>query len=219
MVPSPSRRTLLRTTGLALTAGLAGCELRHRSDDASGDGSGDGAAGDGPDDDGSSGNSDGSTGDGTSGDGGQSTVEPGSSYDIVVENRISGDDLEPVEDLASDTPATLTVDVDANYSDRDDEVLFEETFDLAPEQTRTFEDAFETDPEGPEYVVGAELEPFREADTGPTSKMSLTAAHRFNPAGFQAPKSATFYVLVMDGEEGEEFGPWILVRDRHPDQE
>jgi hypothetical protein len=214
MVLSPSRRTLLRTTGLALTAGLAGCELRHRSDDTSGDGSGDGAAGDGPGDDGSR-----SNGNGASGDGAQSTVEPGSSYDIVVENRISEDDLAPVEELGSDTPATLTVDVDANYSDRDDQVLFEETLDLPPGDSRSFQDAFETDPDGPEYVVGAKLQPFRESDTGPGSSMSLTAAHRFNPAGFQAPTSPTFYVFVMDGEEGDDFGPWILVRDQEPEQE
>lgn len=195
---TPSRRTLLRTSGVLIAAGLAGCELRHRSEDGSGDGSG-------------SGSGDGSGNDTTT------TVPPDATYDLQVENRITAGDLDPVDELSTDTPATITVEVEENYMDRDDVILFEQTLDLAPEETRTYEEAFSTTADGPEHVIAAELEPFREADTGPTSKMSLTSAARFEPAGFQAPTSTTFYVIVMDGEQGDDFGPWLQVRNERPE--
>ncbi len=197
MVPTPSRRALLQTTGVALAAGLAGCELKRVDENESDSGADDSSGGDGNT---------------------PTTVPPDASYHLQVSNEITPADLEPVEDLATDTAATVHVDVDKNYMDRDDETVFERTLELAPEESRTFEDVFSTEADGPEHVVAAELEPFRdEDDRGPGGRMSLTSAERFEPGGFGAPTSRTFTVRVMDGEEGDEFGPWVLVRNEEPE--
>lgn len=201
MVSHPSRRTLLRATGIAVTTGMAGCQLKHRSDDA---GSGGGGSGDG-------GGSNGGAQTATS-------VPPDASFDIVVRNDITAGDLKPVTDLAQDAKATITVDVERNYMDKDDEIIFEQTVELGPDSKRTFEDAFSTSKGGPQHVVGAKLEPFREEDQDATSKMSITSASRFEPGGFQAPTSTTWYVSVQDGEPRDPFEPWIQVENGSADR-
>jgi hypothetical protein len=136
------------------------------------------------------------------------TLAPGQTYTIQLVNKISKSDLRPVSEIAADAPATVTVRAEANY-ESDDETLFEETADLQPSTSRTYADAFSTDPDGPEYVVAAKLTPFRETDQW--KGYSHTSAHRFVPGEFQAPTDDTFRVVVRDGEPGLDFGPWIQV--------
>ena len=186
MVPKPSRRTLLEASGLALASGLAGCAIRRRGSRS------------------------------TTTAGTATAVPADASYDLTVENRIKESDLEPVEALSTTTPVTITVDVQKNYDDREDEIVFERTLELPPGESRFFEGAFSTEPDGPEYVVAGKFDPLLEREENVGAKMSLTSAERFQPGGFGAPTRPEFFVVVMDGEEGKEFGAWILVRNERP---
>ncbi|MEF8855455.1 MAG: hypothetical protein V5A24_08200 [Haloarculaceae archaeon] len=184
---APSRRSFLQASGLTLASGLAGCALRQRGSGTT------------------------STASGTA-----TPVPPDASYDLTIENGVAESDLEPVDGLSSTTPVSISVDVEKNYDDREDEILFERSVELAPETNRTFGDAFSTDPDGPEYVVAAEFEPLQERDESGAGRMSLTSAARFEPGGFGAPTRPEFFVVVMDGEQGEKFEPYIVVRNERP---
>lgn len=187
-----SRRWLLAATGVGVASTLAGCRLRQTG--------GDGDTGDG------------ATGDGNAGAATSTTVPGDATYTIEVRNFITAEDLEPVASLSTDTTAVVTVEADANYDDRADELLFEQTVELAPEASRTFEDAFETAADGPEYVVSGELEPLLEPDDA-TQGMTHTGAERFTPGGFGSPRSDTFIVGVRDGAEGDAFEPWLSLQN------
>jgi hypothetical protein len=203
MVPTPSRRTLLEASGALLATGLAGCTLK-RVDDGSDGGSGGDGTEDGSGDGGSNAATDGQTGD--SGDDGQPTGA--GTYDLVVENLIAPADLDPVEELSTDAPARVDVEVTAN-DDEGDEVLFERSLDLAPEESRTFEEAFTTVADNPEHVVAAELGEM--LDRRQQFGSSHSSADRFTPGGFGAPETDTFYVSVRDGTRGDDFEPYVGV--------
>ena len=222
MVPSPSRRTLLEASGALLATGLAGCTLKRVDDESDGGSGSDGAdgrsavGGDGQSSDGTEGASgNGSDGgsnaatDGQTGDSGDDEQPTGAgTYDLVVENLIAPADLGPVEELSRDAPARVEVEVTAN-EDEGDVVLFERSLDLAPEESRTFEEAFTTVADNPEHIVAADLGEM--LDRGQQFGSSHSSADRFTPGGFGAPETDTFYVSVRDGARGDDFEPYIGV--------
>lgn len=183
MVPR-SRRALLRASGIALAAGLAGCQLRQRAGNESGGGDGDGTP---------------------------TTVAPGTTFDLVFENKITTKDLERASDLAADTPATVVLRIVENYEERE-ETIFERTVDLMAEKSQTIEDAFSTRADGPEYIVSAALESFVDPDSQ-SLPSTHTSAFRFTPGAFGAPTAPRFWVTVHEGEE-DSFRPFITVLDR-----
>ena len=239
MVPSPSRRTLLQASGVALATGLAGCSLKYDpvtettttrqrfGDVTDGNDGSDGQATDGAE----NGNQDDKAADGQDGQasGGQSngdsdgqadggTPEGVVTYDVTLRNAITKSDLRPAADVAADAPAKLVVRTEVNYDDRDREVIFERSVDLEPGDTRNIEGAFTTEETGVEHVVRAELTPFRDRENDRMVKMSHTAAERFTPGGFGGPKSDTFYVIPRDGERGDAFEPSPTMYTEDPEE-
>jgi hypothetical protein len=224
MVPQHTRRALLSGTGLAVIVGLAGCRFERVTDEPGGDeqrNPGDGNSGsggpgtdtgsDGDSSAGGGGSSDGAAGGGSDGDG-PSTVEPGSSYTFELENRITAEDLELSDEVPNDTGATVTVDVEAHYDDRED-TAFEETLELAPGESKTIEDAFATEPDGPEYVIRTVLEKYPHEDQ--LNQRTHTAGHRFTPGGFGGPTGTTIELSVVNfagnDEEERELRPFLVL--------
>jgi hypothetical protein len=196
--------------------------------DGGGDGSGDGGAGSGDSGDGGAGDADGgdgdseSPGDGTDGspggDGssdftvtsteGPPTVTPGTTYSFVVENRMGPGDLRPVPNLPAETPATITIDVDAKYDDGEGDV-FERTIELPQGETRPVEDAFTTEPDGPSYTIRTKLAEFEGDYMIVYDRHS--AGHRFTPGGFGTPSTDRLEVVVTDVGSGSTFTPQVVL--------
>lgn len=166
-----SRRALLRASGIILASGLAGCEIRRRESGGTAE----------------------PTDESTPGSDGRETVSPGTTYRFFVENSIDPSHLEEAEGISPSASATVGLEAQRNPESGEREQLFAREVDLGTGRTRQFEDAFTTDPEGPEYVVRAQLQSFEEYRP---RHMSGTAAHRFVPGGFQAPTADVFRVTV-----------------------
>jgi len=121
-----------------------------------------------------------------------------------------------VDSLSTSTPATIAVDVQKNFDDREDEIIFERQLALRPASTRRFEGAFSTSGDVPEYIVAAELDPLVDREGEYNVKASLTDAYRFVPGGYGSPTRPTITVVVQDGEPEADFGAWIDVRNEPP---
>jgi hypothetical protein len=130
------------------------------------------------------------------GGGGSSNAGPGRPYELVASNRLAAEDLE------HEGVATVAVTVDRQV-EGDNEVLFERTLDLAPGDSRSFEDAFETDDDGSAYVLRAELDPAPfYSDPGPQMRRrSLRAGYRFVPGRESAPPDGRLEAGVVDSED------------------
>jgi hypothetical protein len=189
MVPRPTRRTLLRSAGLALTAGLAGCEFRRDAGDGTGDGNG-------------------------QTDTQSTTVAPGASYDIVLKNTLTEAALRADERMEPETAASIAVAVEENYAEREDVTVFERQRELSSESSQTFEEAFATEADGPEYVVSASLEPIIDPGGDQPLPTTHTGASRFTPGEFGAPTETTFWISVHDSEDREDVDPFITVLNR-----
>ncbi len=199
MVPRQTRRALLRASATAATAGLAGCYFgptdpresnRTPTDDANAANGGGSAAVGSSDADGTP------TGDATP------TARAERTFSFELENSITTAQLEETDGLAADTPATVVVDVEAHYDDRE-ETAFENTFELAPGASRTAAEAFTTE-RGPQYVVRTVLDgPYAEYSS---RSANSSAGYRFTPGGFGGPTGTTFEVTVRNANPEENGG-------------
>ncbi|MHB9288438.1 hypothetical protein ACKVMT_15515 [Halobacteriales archaeon Cl-PHB] len=196
MPPRRTRRALLRASAPAVAAAIAGCyfgptdpRTSNRTPDE-----------DDPPTDGTTPGSDGN--DTTTDDGptDESTPFQPRTFSFEVENSITTAKLEQTHGLAADTPATVVVDVEAHYDDRE-ETAFERTFDLAPEATETVAEAFTTE-EGPGYVIRTVLEGAYSEFTSRSANSS--AGYRFTPGGFGGPTGTTFEMTVRNGNPDED---------------
>lgn len=148
---------------------------------------------------------------------GTSTTDAGETYSIEVRNDITSADIEAmpylVDDdrtpengsgvvtthLSPDEPARIRVEAARSVMGQEDPVLFERDLELPPETSRTFEDAFTTEPGGDTYVLIATLERFLEYEgAGPT----YVRQYRFRPGEFNTPEDDTFLVRAYDEDPG-----------------
>ncbi|MEF8855457.1 MAG: hypothetical protein V5A24_08210 [Haloarculaceae archaeon] len=211
MVPDYTRRRLLQATGVTLASGLAGCEVRHepatettrqttpleadRTTPSYGDV--------GPNADDGNESSDG--GDART-DTPTKTVTAGRTFSVEVESSITAEDLRKA-DLDPDTPTTITIIVEKNWSDGTEERPFDEQVELAPGATRSVPDAFTTKRHGPSYIVRAKLESVPGEENARSS--NLSDARRFTPGGFNEPEGTTFRIWVGDFEDDDRIRPYV----------
>jgi hypothetical protein len=133
---------------------------------------------------------------GSGGDGGSD-----GSFDVRVDNRILPADLAAGE-FDRSREAVVTVEVD-RIVEGDNEVVFERTFELDPEASRTVEDAVTTET-GVAYAVNARLDPFYDSNFG-RNRDGL----RFVPGEESEPADGSIDVVVLDREDGSILAPEV----------
>jgi len=208
MVPRLTRRGLLQATGAAVATGLAGCELRHepktettQTTAAGRDRTTPSYGAVGP----NANETDNGTGNGA--DGGTATtptktVTPGRTFSFEVDNVMAPEELERAPGVEAGTPAVVTIDVEENWSDGTEKTLFETQFELPPETSRTFEDAFTTKRNGPSYIVRAIMEQYPNGE--PSNAGNRSDARRFTPGSFNDPGGTTFRIRIADFRDDED---------------
>lgn len=132
-------------------------------------------------------------------------------YDLVATNEITVADLEAAPDFDSSKTAVVSIEVD-RVREGDNEVLFERTVELGPEESRTFEDAFETDEEDSAYAINVELEPFYD---GPQQPGDTRDGLRFVPGEPAAPDDDSVEVRVVDEERDDFLVPSVRIEDTY----
>jgi hypothetical protein len=122
-------------------------------------------------------------------------------YDAVMRNGISESDLAGAAGFSTSATATLSLEVE-----RDDEVLFERTLELAAGEERTFEGGVEVLEDGPAYFANARIEPLTDA-SGRARR--TRAGTRFTASGEDAPENGTVVASVFDGQDGDPLVPIV----------
>jgi hypothetical protein len=217
MVPDQTRRRVLQATGVAVAAGLAGCEVRY--DPVTEPTGTTGSAGDGPTtpsygdvgpnaDDGNGTGGDGSAGDGTPT--ATKTVTAGRTFSFEVENTITAENLREAPDVPENATVTVSIIVEENWDDGTENRPFEEQVELGPSGSRRFAEAFTAKRNGPGYIVRTRLEEAPGIEN--QRSRNLSDARRFTPGGFGEPAGTTFSVTVTSFENDDVIRPTIALR-------
>jgi hypothetical protein len=132
------------------------------------------------------------------GGGNSGTESPGRQYDVVLDNRISAEDLDGAAygiDASTKTRVEFTAD---RVRDGENELLFEKRVGLEADEERTFEDAFETETGGDPYAVNAVMSPLAGEDSAAGPKR---IGFQFLPGEYNTPEDATLTVTTVDLRE------------------
>jgi hypothetical protein len=130
--------------------------------------------------------------------GSQTTTSQGRSYDVRFTNDIKKEDLRGGHD--EETKATLSLEVD-RVVDGENEVLFERSLELDLGKSKTFENAFSTDPEE-RYGVNARMtQPYISFGRGDGERDGYT----FETGGENAPSNGRVQVTLFNDRPDEPF--------------
>jgi hypothetical protein len=208
MVPDARRREVLLATGVVV-ATTAGCTIRRIEDTeraqgattrAGGDAGGTDGAEDGGDDGGGAGGT-GTTGSEADGNDADTGVD-GGTYGFLVRNEISVEDLDPYPPIDGRPPAEISLTVEARPEDEEAaSVIFDREFEMPPESTRRFEEAFTASRDETAYVISLSLGEFERYDEFEHSAEYHSAGYRFTTGGFGVPEDSTFLVTIRDIRE------------------
>lgn len=140
-------------------------------------------------------------------EGATTTTSSSPTYGVELRNEITEAEFD--DDPHFSEPQSTTVSLRVNDIDpNSDETYFEETVEVGPGETRTFDEAFTVDLDGPTYAMNVEMDPF--ADEEPRSDArNRRDGHTFTPE--ERPEANPILVAIRSIDVEERSGLFPVI--------